>query len=313
MSKIAFLFPGQGSQYVGMGKELTEKYSEAKEVFDTADRVLGFPISDLCFLGPKDKLTLTINTQPAVLATSIAILKVVQSHGINNPHFAAGHSLGEYSALVTAGVLSFEDALRLVRQRGQFMEEAVAAGGGTMAAIIGLSADEILEVCKKAQQIGIVEPANYNCPGQVVIAGEIDAVEKASQLSLEFGAKKAIKLCVSGPFHSSLMKGAADRLKEKLLSTNFFDPQFGVIANHNAQRIKDGQEARRCLVAQVNHPVRWQDSMEELLSRGVNTFVEIGPGKVLSGLMKKITKDVTMLNVENLEGLEKTLAHLREE
>ena len=313
MSKIAFLFPGQGSQYVGMGKELTEMYPEAKEIFATADRVLGFSISDLCFSGPKDELTFTVNTQPAVLTTSIAILKVVKSHGISNPHFAAGHSLGEYSALVTAGVLSFEDALRLVRKRGQFMEEAVAAGQGTMAAIIGLTADEVLEVCKKAQQFGIVEPANYNCPGQVVIAGEIDAVKKASEISLEFGAKKAINLCVSGPFHSSLMKGAAVRLKEKLLNTNFSDPQFGVIANHDAQSIQDGQEARQCLVAQVNHPVRWQESMEKLLSMGVDTFIEIGPGKVLSGLMKKITKDVTMLNVENLESLEKTLARLREE
>lgn len=309
MGKLAFLFPGQGSQYVGMGKELAEKFPEARTIFKQADAVLDYPLSQLCFSGPKEELTLTENTQPAVLTTTIAILRVLQSHDMPKPDYVAGHSLGEYSALVAANVLTFEDALLLVRRRGQFMEEAVAAGEGTMSAIIGLSMEQVEAVCRQARQFGVVGPANFNCPGQVVIAGEVAAVRKANELALEAGAKRAIQLDVSGPFHSSLMTGAAEKLRDELVKTEFHEPQVKVIANVNAEIINSSAEARENLVSQVNNPVRWQESMEKLISLGVDTFVEVGPGKVLTGLMKKIDRSVTMLNVEDQASLEKVLAH----
>ncbi|MBO8167812.1 MAG: ACP S-malonyltransferase [Thermoanaerobacteraceae bacterium] len=309
MGKLAFLFPGQGSQYVGMGKELAEKFPDARNIFKQADAVLDYPLSQLCFSGPKEELTLTENTQPAVLTTTIAILRVLQSHDMPKPDYVAGHSLGEYSALVAASVLTFEDALLLVRRRGQFMEEAVAAGEGTMSAIIGLSMEQVEAVCRQARQFGVVEPANFNCPGQVVIAGEVAAVRKANELALEAGAKRAIQLDVSGPFHSSLMTGAAEKLRDELVKTEFHEPQVKVIANVNAEIINSSAEARENLVSQVNNPVRWQESMEKLISLGVDTFVEVGPGKVLTGLLKKIDRSVTMLNVEDQASLVKVLAH----
>lgn len=293
----AFVFPGQGSQYPGMGKELAETYPAAREVFEEADDVLGFQLSRLCFEGPQEDLTLTENTQPALLATSTATYRVLQQHGCA-PDFVAGHSLGEYSALVAAGALTFSDALRLVRQRGLFMQEAVPVGVGAMAAIIGLDLAVIEEVCRQAAEGQVVAPANQNSPEQVAIAGHAEAVDRACALATEKGAKRALKLPVSAPFHCSLMSPAQDRMASLLAATDFSEPIFPLVNNVDAAVVRTGTAARDGLVRQISSMVRWTDSVLLMHEAGVDTFVEIGAGKVLSGLVRRIVRGVNVANIE---------------
>ncbi|ATW24657.1 ACP S-malonyltransferase [Candidatus Formimonas warabiya] len=311
MGKIAFVFPGQGSQYVGMGKEMAEKYPQAAAVFEEADRVLGFSLTGLCWQGPEEELRKTYNTQPALLTVSVACLRPLQEAGIV-PHFVAGHSLGEYSALVAAGALSFSEAVRLVRFRGKAMERAVPSGQGTMAAVLGMSPEQIQALCAKAGAYGVVEPANFNCPGQVVIAGSTPAVEKAVEMAKEMGAKRAIMLSVSGPFHSSLLVPARAAMAERLSTAEIKNASLPVVANINAQIIQDKNDIIDALTNQVNSPVLWEDSIRILEASGVDTFIEIGPGKVLTGLIKKIAKNACILNVEDPPSLENALALLKE-
>ena len=312
MKKIAFVFPGQGSQTVGMGKELYERFATAKAVFDAADEALGFSITDLCFNGPEDELRKTFNTQPAILTVSIACYEVLKEHGIK-PDIVAGHSLGEYSALVVAGALSFADAVRLVRKRGQLMQEAVPLGEGSMAAILGLDRQVVIDICAQAQaEFGAVQAVNFNCPGQIVIAGKKAAVEKAAEMLKTAGAKRAIMLPVSAPFHSTLMKPAAEKLALELQAITVSDAEIPVVANIHGQMITNSQEIEKSLVEQADHPVEWEQCVAQIVQFGATTFVEVGPGKVLSALSKKITKEVDSLNVEDRISLEKTLDYFKE-
>lgn len=311
MRKIAFVFPGQGAQYVGMGQDICAQYPAAREIFSQADHKLGIELSKLSFEGPEDELRLTVNTQPAILTVSVALLKVLEEEGIQ-ADYAAGHSLGEYAALVAAGSLDFTDAVWLVRQRGAFMQEAVPPGEGTMAAILGLTADKLDELCQAASEVGVVEPANYNAPGQIVIAGTTAAVEKAIGLSKQFGAKRAIKLEVSGPFHSSLLRPASLQLAEALENVKIKDACFPIIANVTGEVTSYATDIQANLIKQVAGSVKWQQSVEKMLSLGVDTFIEIGPGKVLTGLIKKIAKGVDVYNIEDLASLSKTLIGLKE-
>lgn len=309
--KIAFIFPGQGSQYIGMGKDFYDNYIEAREVFEQADSVLGNSISDIAFNGPEEELIKTNNTQPAILTTSIACLRVLQKHNVK-AEIVAGHSLGEYSALVAAGSLEFKDAVVLVNKRGQYMAEAAPMGTASMSAILGLDKENVIKVCEEASQFGVVEVANFNCPGQIVIAGEINALDKAMELALGNGAKRAIRLNVSGPFHSSLIKSAGDRLGQDLEGIKITNPKVPVIANITAKTIDGADNIRQSLINQVSNSVRWDETIEEMINLGIDTFIEIGPGKVLSGLVKKINKNVNILNVGDSKSLEKTLDKLRE-
>ena len=313
MSKIAFVFPGQGSQTVGMMKELYSNYSVVREVFKEADEALGFGLSSLCFEGPEDQLRLTYNTQPAILTCSIAAMKVLNENGIK-PDIAAGHSLGEYSALVAANAISFADAVRTVRKRGQFMQEAVPVGQGSMAAVLGLDSDKIIEICQNAEAVTgkAVQAVNFNCPGQVVIAGAVEGVNKAIEDLKAAGAKRAILLPVSAPFHSSLMQPASIRLAEELKNVKFHDAQIPVVANVTAQEVTSATEIQELLVKQAAMPVLWETSIRNMVAGGVTTFVEVGHGKVLSGFTKKIFKEVIGLNVEDEASLEKTLAYFKE-
>jgi [acyl-carrier-protein] S-malonyltransferase len=307
--KIAFVFPGQGAQYAGMGREISEKFSVARAAFDEADAALGVPISRLCFEGPEEELKLTENTQPAILTTSVALFRVLEQKGIR-PDFVAGHSLGEYSALVAAGALKLGDAAALVRRRGRYMQEAVPVGVGAMAALLGLDLPAVQSVCERAAEGQVVSPANLNSPGQIVIAGNREAVERAVVLAKEAGAKRAILLQVSAPFHCALMKPAEERLAVDLEQCAFDDLRSPLVTNVDAQAIRTAAEARSALKRQVSRPVRWQESVQRLLAEEVRGFVEVGPGKVLIGLIRSIDKSVTMLNVEDERSLENALSAL---
>jgi [acyl-carrier-protein] S-malonyltransferase len=301
-SSIAFVFPGQGSQYAGMGKDLAEQYPSARQVFEEADDALSFPISRLCFEGPEDQLQLTENTQPAILTTSIAAFRALEAEGLAIPSFVAGHSLGEYSALVAAGAISLGDAVRTVRARGRYMQEAVPLGTGAMAAVIGGDRGAIEKACREASGDQVCSTANINSPNQVVIAGNTEAVDRAMEL-LKGVAKRVIKLNVSAPFHCALMKPAQDRLASELEQLAFSDPKTPVVTNVDAQLTTASGDLRDSLLRQVSSTVRWSESMELLLQRGVSTFVEVGPGKVLSGLMRQINRDANCLNVEDTASL----------
>jgi [acyl-carrier-protein] S-malonyltransferase len=305
--KTAFVFPGQGAQKVGMGQSLAEACPAARAVFEQADEALGMRLSSLCAEGPEEELRLTENTQPAILATSIAALRCLEARGAR-ADFVAGHSLGEYSALVAAGALPFADALRLVRQRGQFMQEAVPAGEGAMAALLGASVETVEAVCREASERGVCSPANINSPNQVVIAGHKSAVEHAVTLAKQRGAKRAVMLAVSAPFHCALMKPAAERLAMALADAAFADLNMPLVTNVDAALITTGDEARAALVGQVVSPVRWSESVKRLLDQGVTRFIELGPGKVLSGLVKQMRPDAQILNVEDAPSLEATAA-----
>ncbi len=301
---VAFVFPGQGSQRVGMGQELCAAFAESRAVFEEADDALGVRLSGLCFEGPEAELMLTANTQPAILAASIAALRALEGRGIT-PDYVAGHSLGEYSALVAAGTLDLADALRTVRQRGQFMQEAVPVGAGGMAAILGLDLPAVESCCRDAAQGEVVAPANINSPGQVVIAGAAAAVARACEGCKAAGAKRAVPLAVSAPFHCALMAPAQERLAGVLDALPFANPALGFVNNVDAASVMTGAECRDGLVRQVSAPVRWQQSVERLIAAGVDVFVEVGPGTVLSGLVKKIAKGARVLNVESPESLAK--------
>jgi [acyl-carrier-protein] S-malonyltransferase len=306
MGKVAFMFPGQASQYPGMGKELAEKYPAARAVFDEADKALGFSISQMCFEGTEDELKLTANTQPAILTVSVAAFRVLEEKGIA-PDYVAGHSLGEYSALVAVGSLKFVDAVKLVRKRGMYMQEAVAAGQGAMAAIMGLSPAVVQDACKRAAEGEVCSAANLNSPEQTVISGSAGAVKRAVEIASQSGAKRAVILPVSAPFHSALMMPAQEKLEKDLQTTTFADLQVPLVTNVDADTIRTGEEARGALVRQVSMTVRWEESMRMLLDEGVNTFVEVGPGRVLTGLMRQIERSVASLNVEDEKSLAGTL------
>ncbi len=307
MSKTAFLFPGQGSQAPGMGRELAEHFPSARAMFDRADAALGFPISRLCFEGPEEALKLTENQQPAVLTCSIAAWAVLAEKGIG-ADYVAGHSLGEYSALVAAGALDFEDAVRLVRRRGQYMQEATPDGVGAMAALLGLPDGTLEAICAQAAEGEIAAPANLNSPGQVVIAGHRGAVERAVALAQQAGAKKAVLLAVSAPFHCSLMAPVQQRLAADLAAIPFRDLQVPLVNNFAAREVRAAAEARQGLIDQVPNPVLWEASMRHLAAQGVDHFVEVGPGRVLSGLLRNIDRSLKTSNVEDLKSLERLLA-----
>ena len=308
-NQIAFLFPGQGSQAVGMGKDLAERYPVGKQVFEEADDALGIKLSQLCFEGPEDQLRLTENTQPAILTVSVAALRVLNEKGVK-PSFVAGHSLGEYSAHVAAGTISFTDAVRAVRNRGKYMQEAVPVGTGSMAAIVGMNIEAVAALCADAAQGEVCEPANINSPDQIVISGSVGAIERAVRLAEERGAKRAKMLQVSAPFHCSLMKPAQDRLAADLNALSFSAPQIPVIANVFAKPVEDAVSAREALIRQVTGSVNWNESIQLLIARGVQTFIEVGPGKVLSGLMRQIDRTKKALNVEDEASLQKTMEYL---
>ena len=311
MVKIAFVFPGQGSQFVGMGKDFYDHYPEARNLFEEANEILQYDISRICFDGPEDTLRLTENTQPALLIHSIMALKILRENGINSV-LAAGHSLGEFSALVAAGALKFQDAVRLVNLRGKFMQEAVPVGIGSMAAIIGLPIEKIQELCERvSSNSNLVQPANLNSPVQTVIAGHKEAVETVSKDALTAGAKKAVVLPVSAPFHSALMKPAEIKLQKELEATEFYDLSFPVINNIEAKPIVKGNHARESLVKQVCSPVRWCETMQCIVDQEIDSVIELGSGKVLSGLMKRYNKTINCYQVGDSETLANLLTALK--
>ncbi|WP_338781904.1 ACP S-malonyltransferase [Metabacillus sp. FJAT-52054] len=313
MSKIAFVFPGQGSQTVGMGQDFAEQTPEGKEIFQKADEILKDQLSKIMLQGPQEELTLTYNAQPALVTASIAAWKLLDKEGIT-PDFTAGHSLGEYSALVASGVLSFEDAVLAVRKRGEFMNEAVPSGQGAMAAIMGMEAGPLEEITQSVTDEGhSVQLANLNCPGQIVISGTAKGVELASAKAKEAGAKRAIPLEVSGPFHSQLMKPAAEKLKDVLDGMTLSDTAVPIIANVTAQPETEGKQIKDLLIRQLYSPVRWEESIKTLIEQGADTFVEIGPGKVLSGLIRKIDRSVKTLSVSDMDTLQAAIEALKEE
>ncbi|WP_337098811.1 ACP S-malonyltransferase [Paenibacillus sp. YIM B09110] len=304
MSKTAFVFPGQGAQAVGMGKDVYDAFDHSKAIIEQADEALGFKLSEIIFEGPEETLKQTANTQPALLAVSIALLEALEGRGLK-ADYVAGHSLGEYSALVAAGALSFQDAVRTVRARGLFMEQAVPNGQGAMAAVLGAEREALAALCASVTSVGTaVELANVNCPGQIVISGTAAGVQAVAERGKEAGAKRVIPLDVSGPFHSSLMKPAAEKLGETLASVELQDASIPVVANVTAREVTSASDIRGLLVEQVYSPVLWEDSVRYLIEQGVDTFVEIGSGTVLAGLIKKIDKNVRIISVNSISALD---------
>jgi [acyl-carrier-protein] S-malonyltransferase len=300
---LAFIFPGQGSQHAGMGKDLVDNFASARQVFEEANDALGFDLASLCFNGPEEDLKLTANTQPAILTVSIAALRVLEAETGLKADFSAGHSLGEYSALVCADALAFADAVRTVRQRGTFMQEAVPVGTGSMAAILGLGADELAAVCQEAAQGQVVSPANFNSAGQVVIAGHTEAVARAMELAKEKGAKRALPLPVSAPFHCSLMVPAGERLADVLTAVDVNPMSLPVISNVEASPNQDETRVRELLIQQVSAPVRWEETAQFMVDSGVERYIEIGPGKVLTGLIKRLAKGALLQNVQTTDDI----------
>lgn len=310
MSNLAFVFPGQGAQFVGMGKDFYDKFDTAKKLFDEADDALDYSIKKMCFEGSEDDLKLTANTQPAILIVSVIAAELLKAEGIT-PNIAGGHSLGEYSALVAAGSLKFSDAVKLVHKRGQFMQEAVPVGEGSMAAIIGLDDEIIIDACKKASEVGEVQAVNFNCPGQTVIAGTVKGVDAAVEILKAAGAKKAVVLPVSAPFHSTLMKPAAEKLSVELDKIEIKNAAYPIAANFNGKIETAASEIKSNLVAQADHPVKWIDCVKSMKDFGADIFVECGPGKTLCGFNRRIDKQIKSLNVENIESLKSTVEALK--
>jgi [acyl-carrier-protein] S-malonyltransferase len=310
MAKWAFLFPGQGSQYVGMGRDLKQNFKVAADIFAEADEALHEDLTKLCFEGPEDDLKLTRNTQPAILTVSIAALRVLQQETGLVPAMTAGHSLGEYSALVASGALRFADAVAIVRKRGTFMQEAVAVGVGGMAAVLGMETDALEQICRESAEGQAVAPANYNCPGQIVISGHMEAVKRAAAKAEAAGAKKVVMLPVSAPFHSTLMKPAAEKLGKALEPVTVQELTIPVLSNVEADFYPGKNDVKRLLTEQVDHPVRWIEEMEKMVREGVDKCIEIGPGKVLNGLMRKISRETSIQSIENPDSIKEFVAGL---
>ncbi|HYJ86731.1 MAG TPA: ACP S-malonyltransferase [Pyrinomonadaceae bacterium] len=307
---VAYIFPGQGSQHPGMGKDLADNFPAARKVFEEVDDALGFRISRLCFEGPVEALQLTENTQPAILSASVAALRAMEAEGFPAPEYVAGHSLGEYSALVASGALSLVDAVKTVRARGRYMQEAVPPGQGAMAAVMGAELVDIEKICSEVSQGQVCSPANINSSNQVVIAGNTEAIDRAIELLKEKGAKRVVKLNVSAPFHCALMMPAQERLAADLATLSLDDLRIPLVSNVDAAEVRKALDAKDSLVRQVSSPVRWLESVELLISKGIGTFVEVGPGKVLSGLMRQISREVRSLNVEDTASMKSTGVNL---
>ena len=310
MGKLAVVFAGQGAQKIGMGKELAENYKVVSDVFDEATDALGFDIREMIFEGDEATLMLTENTQPAVVTMSIAAYRVLEEKGIK-PDIVAGLSLGEYSAHVASGTFKFADAVKLVKKRGKFMQEEVPEGIGAMAAILNLDAETVLACCKEASSEGICEAANFNCPGQIVVSGEVKAVEKCCEIAKEKGAKRAMMLPVSAPFHCSMLEGAGEKLAKELENVEISDMNIPVITNVTAEYVENKDVVKELLKKQVSNSVKWEESVRKMIADGVDTFVEVGPGKTLSGFIKKIDKEIAVYNVEDIASLDKTLEALK--